>query len=40
MPMIVETIESRYTVDPGTLEKYLENKFGKGNFSVIVSSIR
>lgn len=35
--MIVETIESRYSVDPGTLEKYLENKFGKGNFSVIVS---
>jgi hypothetical protein len=35
--MIVDTIESRYTVDPGTLERYLEAKFGKGNFSIIVS---
>jgi hypothetical protein len=37
MPMIVETIESRYTLNPSMLEKYLENKFGKGNFSIIVS---
>jgi hypothetical protein len=36
--MIVQVIESRYTVDYDILKSYLEGLFKDGNFEIVVSS--
>lgn len=38
--MIVQLIESRYTVDHDILKSYLKDLFGKGNFEIIVSLLQ